>query len=65
MKRLEKAIFVQAEQVDFETFLSYGQRYIFANNFPPGIKGTNNVFRPAFDFKRNNMIVGNNDWPRI
>ena len=44
MKGLQETIFTQSQQVDRKTFLSYGQGYIFAYNFPPGIKGTNNVF---------------------
>lgn len=54
---MEEIIFTQSQQVDRELFFTYGQRYVFGNNFFAGVEGANDFVRPAFDFERNDAVV--------
>ena len=65
MECLEEAVFAEPQQVDRETFLPHRQGDVFAYDFPSRIKGANNVFRPAFHCKRNDMVIGYYDGPDI
>jgi len=44
MKRLEKAIFAESQQVDGEALFSHCQGDVLTDDLPSGIKRANDVF---------------------
>ena len=65
MKCLQEAVFAEPQQVDRKILFPDSQGHIFAHDFSPRIKRAYNIFRPAFHFEGNNMIVGNNDGSHV
>src|SRR4030095_1924224 len=56
---LKEVVLVQAYQANGEGFFSNCQLNLFVDNFLSRIKGTNEMLRPAFYFKGNDIIVRN------
>ena len=65
LNSMEEVVFAQSEQVDREFFFTYSQRYIFCNNLFTGIQGANEILRPSFHFKGNNIIIRYDNGPDV
>src|ERR1700743_3530409 len=64
-KRLQEIILIQADEAKGKRFVTYGQLYLFIYDLFPRIQHADKIFRAAFHFEGDDVIVRHYDRPDI